>query len=113
MIVRNVTQGLLLGDSVERADSFRLRLLGLMFRPRLEPGGGLWLEPCRSVHTHFMRFPIDLLFLGREGRVLRVIRGLLPWRISPVVPGAVAVLELPAGAAGSSRPGDIVVGEDK
>lgn len=111
MIVRNLTQDLVLGDAVERANSFRLRLLGLMFRPRLQAGGGLWLEPCRSVHTHFMRFPIDLLFLDGEGRVVRVIRALRPWRISPVVREAVAVLELPAGAAGPTSPGDWVVGQ--
>lgn len=109
--MRNVTQNLLLGDAVERADRFRRRLLGLMFQPRLHWGGGLWLEPCRSVHTHFMRFPIDLLFLDQEGRVVRVIRALQPWRISPVVREAVAVLELPAGAAGPTSPGDRVVGQ--
>ena len=70
MIVRNLTRGLALGDRIRRADTFRLRLLGLMFRPGLEPGEGLWLEPCCQVHTHFMRFPLDLLFLDAEGRVL-------------------------------------------
>jgi uncharacterized membrane protein (UPF0127 family) len=106
MIVRNLNRGLVLGDRIRRADTFRLRLLGLMFRPALAPGEGLWLEPCRQVHTHFMRFPIDLLFLDREGRVLRVLESFPPWRISPAVAGARAVLELPAGASGETRPGD-------
>ncbi|OTA40127.1 MAG: hypothetical protein A6D92_23460 [Symbiobacterium thermophilum] len=108
MIVRNLTRGLALGDRIRRADTFRLRLLGLMFRPGLEPGEGLWLEPCCQVHTHFMRFPLDLLFLDAEGRVLRALASFPPWRISPAVPGARAVLELPAGAMGETRPGDLV-----
>ncbi|MEW8978694.1 MAG: DUF192 domain-containing protein [Symbiobacterium sp.] len=106
MIVRNLSLGIVLGDRIRRADTFHLRLLGLMFRPHLEPGQGLWLEPCSQVHTHFMRFPLDLLFLDPEGRVLRVLPHFPPWRISPRVAGARAVLELPAGAAGETRPGD-------
>ncbi len=108
MIVRNLTRGLVLGDRIRRADTFRLRLMGLMFRPRLEPGEGLWLEPCRQVHTHFMRFPLDLVFMDPEGRVLRVLRAFPPWRVSPLVAGARAVLEIPAGAAGGTQPGDVV-----
>lgn len=108
MIVRNLTRGLVLGDRIRRADTFRLRLMGLMFRPRLEPGEGLWLEPCRQVHTHFMRFPLDLVFMDPEGRVLRVLRAFPPWRVSPLVAGARAVLEIPAGATGGTQPGDVV-----
>lgn len=108
MIVHNLTRSIVLGDRIRRADTFRLRLLGLMFHPGLQPGEGLWLEPCRQVHTHFMRFPLDLLFLDPEGRVLHTLAGFPPWRISPAVPGARAVLELPAGAMGETRPGDLV-----
>ncbi len=108
VIVRNVTRNVVLGDRIRRADTFRLRLLGLMFRPGLEPGGGLWLEPCRQIHTHFMRFPLDVLFLDPEGVVLHALRSFPPWRISPTIPGARVVLELPAGAMGETRPGDRV-----
>ena len=71
--------------------------MGLMGRRRLEPGQGLWIEPCNSIHMFFMRFAIDVVFLDREGRVKRVLLKLKPWRVSPIVFGSRTVVELPAG----------------
>jgi len=106
MIVRNVTRGLVLGDAVRQADSFISRLKGLMFTPRLESGQGLLIRPCQAVHTHFMRFSIDVIFLDGAGRVVWVMTAMPPWRQSPFIRGAEAVLELPAHAAGTTGPGD-------
>lgn len=106
VIVRNVTRGLVLGYKVSGAETFRLRLLGLMFRSGLPQGEGLLIRPCRAVHTHFMRFPIDVLFLDGENRVVHVIPAMSPWKLSPTVRAADAVLELPAGTAGATAPGD-------
>lgn len=106
--VRNLTQQLVLGDAVALADRFYQRFLGLMFRPHLNEGEGIWLEPSQAVHTHFMRFAIDLLFLDREGRVLKVMQGMQPWRISPIVKEARAVVELPVGGARTTQPGDLI-----
>lgn len=111
MLVRNVSRNMVLGRAVARADRFYLRLLGLMFRRELGDGAGLWIEPCRSVHTHFMRFPIDVLFIDRQGAVLHVIPAMQPWRFSPVIRQAAAVLELPAGAARSTVVGDRIAHE--
>ncbi len=75
------------------------RLLGWV--ARREPPGrseGLCLLPCRAVHTCFMRFPIDVVFLARDGTVLRRVERLAPWRAA-CEPRAYATLELPAGAA--------------
>jgi uncharacterized membrane protein (UPF0127 family) len=85
-------------DRCELADSAWTRLRGLMGRARLEPRGGLMLRPASSIHTSFMRFPIDAVFLNHELRVLRVREGLRPWRAA-AVPNATAVLELAAGQA--------------
>ena len=85
-------------DRCELADSAWMRLRGLMGRARLEPGDGLMLRPASAIHTHFMRFPIDAVFLDDELRVLRVREGLRPWRVA-ATPGATAVLELAAGQA--------------
>lgn len=106
MIVRNASRGLVLGYKVAGADTFRLRLLGLMFRAQLPQGQGLLIRPCRAVHTHFMRFPIDVLFLDGENRVVHVIAAMAPWKLSPTIRAADAVLELPAGTAGATAPGD-------
>jgi uncharacterized protein len=108
MIVRNVTTGQVLGARVNRADTFGRRLLGLMFRSGLGPGEGLWIEPCKGVHTHFMRIPIDVLFVDRQGRVVHVIPAMGPWKQSPLVRAAVAVVELAAGAMGSTAVGDVI-----
>lgn len=82
------------------------RLRGLIGRPPLQPGEGLWIVPCQQVHTHFMRQAIDIVFLDREGRVLRILPALAPWRLSPWVRGGHAVLELPAGGARGLAEGD-------
>lgn len=76
------------------------RGLGLMFRARLEPQTGMLIRPCNGIHMFFMRFAIDAVFLDREDKVRRVCRNLGPWRVVPLVWGARAVVELPAGALG-------------
>jgi uncharacterized membrane protein (UPF0127 family) len=86
------------------------RLRGLLGRDGLEPGEGLLLRPASAVHTWFMRFPIDAVFLNRDLVVLGIADGLEPWRAAGRR-GAKAVLELPAGAAASQglRVGDELV----
>jgi hypothetical protein len=62
----------------------------------LEPGGGLWIVPCESVHTFFMQFPIDLVYIDRNNRIRKVRESVPPWRLS-VCLSAHSILELPAG----------------
>src|SRR3954467_15710923 len=83
------------------------RLRGLLGRSELPPGEGLLLRPSPSIHTWFMRFPIDALFLDRDLRVLAVRPEVRPWRMAGQR-GARAVLELSAGEAlrRDIRPGD-------
>lgn len=64
-----------------QARRFHQRLLGLMGRRPLGPGQGLWIIPCQSIHTCFMRFRLDVLFLDRAGVVLGVRRRIAPWRL--------------------------------
>jgi uncharacterized protein len=86
-------------DSCAVADTMWTRLRGLMGRGELEPGEGLLLRPSGSIHTCFMRFAIDVVFLDRELRVLAMSPAVRPWRLR-LQRGARAVLELPAGEAG-------------
>ena len=71
--VQNDTRQSELADKVELAASFGARLKGLLGRDGLPEGQGLWIDPCNSVHTFFMRFPIDVLFLDKSQRVVRVL----------------------------------------
>jgi len=89
------------------ADSYWTRLRGLVGRRGLDPGEGLLLRPANSVHTAFMRFPIDVVFLDRDLTVLDVVESVPPWRVK-ARRGARAVLELGAGDAARQGivPGD-------
>jgi len=85
-------------ESCEVADGPVTRLRGLMGRRELRRGEGLLLKPAPSIHTFFMRFPIDAVFLDAGMAVVAVKPGLVPWRMAGHR-GARAVLELPAGEA--------------
>ena len=78
------------------ATSFASRFRGLMGVARLPSGSGLLLPGTSSVHTHFMRFPIDVVFLDSERRIVSVVRALRPWRLA-AAKAATSVLELAAG----------------
>lgn len=80
------------------AARFWPRLAGLLALPPLQAGQALLLSPCNSVHTAFMRQPIDVVYLGRDGRVRKVVPHLAPWRAS-LCRGAAQALELAAGQA--------------
>ncbi len=80
------------------AAGFWARTRGLIGRPPPRPGTGLWLSPCRWVHTFGMRYPIDVVFLDRDRTVLEVVT-VAPWRLSPWVGAAESVVELIAGEA--------------
>jgi uncharacterized membrane protein (UPF0127 family) len=99
--------GAVLCERCDVADTLATRLRGLLGRDRLEPGDGLLLRPAGSVHTCFMRMPIDLVLLDGDLRVLRTVAGLAPWRAAGAW-RARAALELAAGqaAARGVRPGD-------
>jgi len=91
-----------------KAESFWARLVGLMGRRGLEEGEGLLLAPCSSVQTFFMRFPIDVIFLDREARVVKVAPALAPFRVAFGGRGARDALEVAAGTAARS---DTAVGD--
>jgi uncharacterized protein len=86
------------------------RRQGLLGRRALAAGEALVLAPCSSVHTAFMRFPIDLVFVSRDGRVLKTAAAVRPWRIR-LAWRAFAVVELAEGSLDSSgtTPGDVIV----
>jgi len=107
--VKNLTRQTLLANCLEVADSGAKRNKGLLGREELLPGEGLWILPCESVHTFFMQFSIDLVYLDRKLRIRKVRSNVAPWRISACF-SARSVIELPAGTIRNtqSKPGDIL-----
>jgi uncharacterized membrane protein (UPF0127 family) len=105
---RNLTRGTALATDVEIARSFWGRFMGLMGRPPLLPGHGLWIPATNGIHMFFMRFAIDAVFLGKPGPdaghpIVALRSSLSAWTgIVPLVRGAHGVLELPVGAIRSS-----------
>jgi uncharacterized membrane protein (UPF0127 family) len=93
-----VADGRVVCPALSVADTAVSRMKGLLGRRSLATGEGLLLRPAGSIHTAFMRFPIDAVFLDANLRVLRVEANLRPWRIA-AQRGARAVVELPAGTA--------------
>lgn len=81
---------------VELALTRRTRRAGLLGRTNLDASAALFLAPCLPIHTAFMRFPTDLAFVARDGRALRLIHTLRPWRAA-MSARAYAAIELPAG----------------
>ena len=81
------------------ADTFWPRFRGLIGRDGLQDGEGLLIVPCNSIHTHFMRFAIDVLYVGADGEVVGIDHSMRPWRFGRIHRGARFVLELPAGTA--------------
>jgi uncharacterized protein len=107
VLVRNHTRDTILGEAVEIADTSEKRRVGLLKHERLEPGTGLWIVPCESVHTFFMKFPIDLVYLDKQRKVRKVRHAVPAWRLSACLT-AHSILELPAGTVEKSGtvPGD-------
>lgn len=95
--VRNLTRDVVLADAAEVADTSDKRRTGLLKHTNLAPGEGLWIVPCESVHSFFMKFTIDVLYLDRQHRVKKIRSEMVPWRASACLT-AHSVLELPAGS---------------
>jgi uncharacterized membrane protein (UPF0127 family) len=105
LYVYNNTRETFIATDAKLADSYMLRLIGLLGKTRswARLGAGLWIKPSRCVHTIGMLFPIDLIFLGKENEVVGVEEHLRPFRISKVSFKAASVLELPQHTLYRSR----------
>lgn len=88
---------IILGDRISLARTRAERTRGLLGRSALDRGEGLLIVPCRSVHSFFMQFPIDICHLSAEHKVLKLKPLFRPWNVSLAPQGASSVLELPAG----------------
>ena len=106
-MLMNARTGGVVANVVELADTRAARRRGLLGRESLDPASAIILLPCFSVHTAFMKFPIDVVFIDREGTIVRVVRDLPPWRMAAAW-RAHGVVEF---AAGSPFTRDIQTGD--
>ncbi len=106
--LRVARSGAILGTEVERADSHWQRMVGLLGRRSLSPGGGMRFEAASSLHMMFMRFAIDVVYFDREQRVVKLVSDFKPWRFS-AARGARGAYELAAGVIAAS---DVIVGDE-
>lgn len=107
MAAFNRTRGTCLADDVRVARTHWSRLRGLVGvgQTSFSQGQALWIVPCRGVHTLAMRFPLDLIYLDRDGVVVELRATVQPWRFAPINFHAASVLELPSGAIRRSNTG--------
>ena len=97
MKVVNLTNGAELVNNLSTADTFFKRLKGLMFSKNLPAGHGLLIQPCQSIHTFFMNYCIDVLYISKDLEVVGIDETFRPAKVGKFQKRAFAVLELPAG----------------
>ena len=107
LVIRNVRNQNLVADALVAAFDSKTRRTGLLQHKTFPVGSAMLIAPTNAVHTFFMRFPIDIAFVTREGRVVKTYATLRPWRVAAAL-GAHAVVELPAGTLALC---DTVVGD--
>lgn len=95
--VENLTRNTILVERGRVANNVWTRFIGLIGVRQLPPGDGLAIIPCRGVHCLFMSIPIDVLYVGKDDRVVGIDRELKPWRFGTWHKGVRYVIELPAG----------------
>jgi uncharacterized protein len=96
LVIRNVRNQSLVADALTPALDSKTRRTGLLHHEVFPDGSAMLIAPTSAVHTFFMRFPIDIAFVTREGRVVKTYAGVRPWRVAAAF-GAYAAVELPAG----------------
>ena len=102
MRIINKTKGTILADNAIVADSLLSRMKGLLGRQNFIMGEALVIKPCNCVHSFFMHFPIDVLFIDSNNRIIGIKRYFNPWRVSPIYLNGKSVVELPCGVVAKS-----------
>lgn len=103
MKVTNITKNCLIADKVASAHGLFSRIKGLLGRKGLDEQEGLFIKPCTQIHTWFMRFPIDVLFIDKNDVVIHLINDMRPFRISGLYFASKGVLELASGVINRTK----------
>lgn len=103
-----IKNGVIVSHKITIAENFYDRLKGLMFTKEISCNEAIWIRDCQSIHTFFMYFPIDVAFINSDLKVVRVIRGMKPWRMSWFYFKADSVIEMKSGC----MPASVVEGKE-
>jgi uncharacterized membrane protein (UPF0127 family) len=98
LLIKNINRSNVVAANADIADTSQKRRTGLLKHTHLAAGEGLWIVPCEAVHTFGMNFPIDVVYLSKQKKVLKIRDNMKKWRMS-ICLRAHSVLELPAGHA--------------
>lgn len=106
----NKRNDVVIANDVILANTFVTRLKGLMFKKSFEENSAIMICPCKIIHTFFMKFSIDVIFLSKDNRVLNITENMFPGKISPLIMDSKTILELPAGKVKETelKKGDII-----
>ncbi len=107
MSCRLTRNGIVLISNIRVADTILERMKGLMLSRDLGDADGLLIDPCNSIHTFFMNYDLDIVFLSAKNEVVKVIRKMKPWRVTKIYFKSAKVLEI----MGGTLPHDIKVGD--
>lgn len=102
MKATNLSKRIVIVEKLQIADNFWQRLKGLIGKKEFKDGEGLYLTPCSSVHSFWMRFPIDVVYLDKESKVIYIIENMKPCQMGKVIKRAASVLELPTNTIKNS-----------
>lgn len=98
MKVYNSSKNNLIADEVRVAQNFFTRSFGLLLKKSLSESEGLIIKPCCSIHTFFMKFAIDVLFINKKNEIVALYENIKPHRILPIHLNSYYVIELPSGS---------------
>ena len=104
----NAKTGKVIASDLEMKDTYLGRLVGLLGKKGLKEGQGIILKPCSQIHTCFMRFAIDVVFISKDFKVLKIINNMGSWHFSPIVLKSIYTLEVAAGEIQDLHEGDEV-----
>ena len=97
MKLKITTNGKLISDDVKVANSFVERGVGLMFKKEMVGFNALLIDPCKSIHTFFMKYDLDVLFIDSKWKIVKIKRNLKPWRMTMLSFRTTRVLEMKGG----------------
>lgn len=99
--------GKVIYERIKLADTMTSRMIGLMFAKSLDGNDALWIKPCNQIHTFFMKFDLDIVYMTKDLKVLKIIKGIKPYRMTWLYFRAHSVLEFTAGTLSDEiREGD-------